>query len=131
MKRILLILGLMSLPIIAKGQIAFDSTIGVSAAGFTVGTISGSAIWASDICDTMWLPKKDTTRWYIKEVKEKCDTSYLKTYLPANISGDFYSEIYTREIKCKTDTTWAEKLEVWLRPEQLERLTKILEAWKN
>lgn len=141
MKKILLVLGLMVLPMVATGEVVTvtevrDSIWSINALGVTAGTINGNdLVWGvtSGTWDTClsWPRHPDTTRWYIKEIKEKCDTNYIKTFLPADVSGDFYSEIYTRQIKCITDTTWAEKIEVWLQPEQLEKLTKILEAWKN
>lgn len=79
------------------------------------------------VLDDVWFNrtcKKDTTLWYIKEIKEKCDTTFLKAYQPS--APDLYKLEYTREIKCRIDTTWAEKVVVRLRPEELSKLMKIL-----
>ena len=77
-------------------------------------------------------PERDTTRWYIKAIREMCDTLYYETYEPAGIPDhDYYSRIYVREIKCKADTAWGEKIQVWLTPEQLERFLGIVTPRKN
>ena len=139
MNRFVLILAL-ALPVIASAQIRLVDTlqavtwdaITADAIGATaIGSMCDSAIvsrwWGLDDCHK----PKDTTRWYIKTIGDKCDTAYKKIYVPepppiSNQNATIYKEVYERTITCKTDTTWAEKVQVWLRPEQLDKLMELV-----
>src|SRR3990172_227004 len=105
------ILLLLALPVVASAE---DK--------FTVDAIGATYLWGLDDCHK----PKDTTRWYIKAIGEKCDSTYKKIYAPTPENPLFFQQVYERTITCKTDTIWAEKVQVWLRPEQLEKLTEIL-----
>ena len=90
--------------------------------------------------DTLWGYERDTTRCYIKEIKQKCDTTYhrnprINVLITPNIcdSGILHCgcgryTTYRTEIKCQSDTVWADKVQVWLTPEQLKRLMKVVDA---
>ena len=76
---------------------------------------------------------KDTTRYYIKEIKQKCDTTYVA------IGGHDCTDCpkcgtppitFWPDIKCIDDTIWADKVQVWLTPIQLEELMRIIERLK-
>ena len=98
---------------------------------WTVDTLQWDAISANVIDAVGWsnLPalrseEKDTTRWYIETIGEKCDMAYKKIWLPTQTDG-LYEPFYERGIKCKIDTIWAEKIQVWLTPVQLNELMEL------
>ncbi len=80
----------------------------------------------------------DTIIWYISEIGKRCDTSYKKIYAATQLPGahnaiytpdsliNYFKLVYERTIKCRADTTWAEKVSVRLRPSELERLMEII-----
>ena len=85
--------------------------------------------------DTLWSVPRDTTRNYIKEIKQKCDTTLVR--ITDNICdsgilrcGCGHYATHTTKIKCVDDTVWAEKVQVWLTPEQLKELMRIIERLK-
>jgi hypothetical protein len=120
----------------AEAQVDTVQTIAVGATAISADAISSwwidsimPATWIDEIGVAGWdhCPKpKDTARWYIKAIGEKCDSTYKKIYAPTPENPLFFQQVYERTITCKTDTTWAEKVQVWLRPEQLEKLIQIL-----
>ena len=70
---------------------------------------------------------KDTTRYYIKEIKQKCDTADIAIGCLV-YRCDFCS--IKLSITCVDDTIWADKVQVWLTPIQLEELMRIIERLK-
>ena len=102
-----------------KGEVTTDNLIDMM--GVTWGGIIDSVLWSP--------AKIDTTRYYIKEIKQKCDTTLVR--ITDNICdsgilrcGCGHYATHTTKIKCVDDTVWAEKVQVWLTPEQLKRLIK-------
>ncbi len=96
---------------------------------------------STQIADAVWrplwsavtaiglLPKHDTTRNYIKEIKQKCDTVYEA------IGGHDCTKCpkcgtppitFFADITCIDDTVWAPKVQVWLTPERLDELLDII-----
>jgi hypothetical protein len=149
MKAIKWILLLCALPVMASAENRLVDTLklwdgAITAEAITANTIGLDAIGLTNaICDSAIISRvawntwddgswndchrpKDTTRWYIKAIGEKCDSTYKKIYAPTPENPQFFQQVYERTITCKTDTTWAEKVQVWLRPEQLEKLTELL-----
>ena len=133
------VLLLLALPVMASAETQVDTvqTLAVNAVAISADAISSWEIGAANpigidsiMTDTWWRDqcpsKRDTTRWYIKAIGEKCDSTYKKIYAPTPENPQFFQQVYERTITCKTDTTWAEKIQVWLRPEQLEKLMEIL-----
>ena len=80
-----------------------------------------TTVWSQPLLwspiDTFRTPQRDTTRVYIKEIKQKCDTTWVPFSEPCE--GVFYG---FRKIKCVNDTIWADKVPVWLTPTELEQL---------
>ncbi len=80
------------------------------------------------------LPKHDTTRNYIKEIKQKCNTTFVPIISNICDSGILrcgcgqYTTTYTAKIECVNDTVWTEKVQVWLTPEQLKELMRIIDV---
>ena len=147
MNRLVLILAL-ALPVMASAQVKYVDTLNSI---IDQNWITGAAISTNAICDSLivgdwgdwtdgiWQDRschkpKDTTRWYIKTIGDKCDTVYKLVYtrIPnpdekPNEDAPLYRQVYERTITCKTDTTWAEKVQAWLRPEQLEWIVNFME----
>lgn len=78
----------------------------------------------------IWTPKRDTARHYIKEIKQKCDTTYVGGTSMAcsqcpkcDCTSDFWWDI-----ECVDDTTWAHKIQIYLTPAQLEELMEMIEV---
>lgn len=128
-KRYLLFL-LIAVPVLAQ-DLRVDTLRWDDALVTTAGVITTNAIgWSDLIVDSIYwngVPskKKDTTRWYIELIGERCDTAYTKIWLPTK-TPDVYEPFYERGIKCRVDTTWAEKVSVRLRPSELEKLMEII-----
>ena len=75
----------------------------------------------------LWPPHRDTTRYYIKEIKQKCDTIHKwSSYDCRKCRVACSALICTPQVQCVDDTIWADKVQVWLTPEQLSKLTKLL-----
>ena len=84
--------------------------------------------------DTLWSSvgtSRDTTRYYVFDVKErtKCDTFTVTlpcpdpSYAAQGMSCLQYH--YRTVIECD-DTTWAPKIQIWLTPIELEQLMKLI-----
>lgn len=135
------------LPIMASAQYyTADDTCDVSlAAGLTSAAIttgsliidhnSGDWIHATASCmvDSIeWhspYKKHDTLTSYITEIKEICDTLYKQKFVEAGkLKGEMMFEIvYVHDTtKCRMDTTWADKVQVYLKPDELKKLMEIL-----
>lgn len=115
--KIFVVLLFLALPVAAQDTWVVD-TLQWDANLITTATIATS-IW-----DEIPPKEKDTTRWYIETIGEKCDTAYKKIWLPTQTDG-LYEPFYERGIKCKIDTIWAEKIQVWLTPVQLNELMEL------
>ena len=78
--------------------------------------------------DTLRTHHRHTTRYYIKEIKQKCDTAFVPITPNICDSGilncgcGHYTTYCSAKIKCVDDTVWADKVQVWLTPDQLEQL---------
>ena len=71
----------------------------------------------------LWPPHRDTTRYYIKEIKQKCDTTLkLVSHNCSEYGLACLLYRYAKDIECVDDTVWAEKVQVWLTPNQLKIL---------
>ena len=74
---------------------------------------------------------KDTTRYYVFDVKErtKCDTSTVTLPCPdPSYAAQGMSCLllhYKTVVECN-DTTWAPKIQIWLTPIELEQLMKLI-----
>ena len=77
-------------------------------------------LWS--VIDTIYIPPRDTTRYYIKEIKQKCDTAN-GVMLSCSVYNCDCSP-FPFVTNCRPDTIWADKVQVWLTPEQLEGLIK-------
>lgn len=91
--------------------------------------------------NTLWGLERDTTRYYIKEIKQKCDTvhqwvshdcrrSNMNRLNRFGCRPACSALVCVPKITCVDDTVWAEKVQVWLTPEQLEQLTEIIKERK-
>ena len=78
----------------------------------------------------LWSPlplERDTTRYYIKEIKQKCDTIHKWSSHDCRKCRVACSAlICTPRTECVDDTTWAPKMQIWLTPIELEQLMKLI-----
>lgn len=129
------------LPIMASAQYyTAEDTCDVSlAVGLTSAAITTDAYWGDAIADSIvWIvddrhnvtsKKRDTLTSYITDIKEVCDTLYKQKFVEAGkLKGEMMFEIvYVHDTtKCRMDTTWADKVQVYLKPDELAKLMEIL-----
>jgi hypothetical protein len=87
-------------------------------------TYPNSTYWDIQI----WEPtpvKHDTLKEYPTDIKEVCDTVWTKSWMPfKKIEGTQYFKQMTAidTVRCRIDTTWADKTPVWLEPDEYEKL---------
>lgn len=76
--------------------------------------------WVDSIADMIWgeVPAHDTTKEYIVEIREVCDT------VP-NYHLCLNCKLY--DIYCHTDTIWGDKVQVWLTPWKIRVLMEFLD----
>lgn len=158
MKTLLTTLILIALPWTVSAECKYDSTYdytsfgGVAIPGYhvrkghelhvDVGHTIGDNIWDERFDnDPMILqfralsvePTHDTTREYIVEIKEVCDTTIIhetfrrfeKLDKTKSMHDDCVCEC--ERVTCHTDTIWADKIQVWLTPWQMRVLMEYLE----
>ena len=92
------------------------------------GLYAQHAMWSS--MDTT-ASQRDTTRYYVFDVKErtKCDTSTVTLPCPdPSYAAQGVSCLllhYKTVVECN-DTTWAPKIQIWLTPIELEQLMELI-----
>ena len=73
---------------------------------------------------------KDTTRYYVVEIKErtKCDTlTVLGTCSRVGMGeAQVCAAMHYKTVIVCDDTTWAPKIQIWLTPVQIDKLMEIL-----
>jgi len=137
----LLITIMVLIPIMALGQnwdwdsgASVDSLLIADITTITCDTI-GSGLTTLDLCawtDNWVKPRPvehDTLTEYITDIGEVCDTLFAKKWMPfKKIEGvQFYRQMtYIDSVICHIDTTWANKRQVWLEPDQYEKLIDLL-----
>ncbi len=97
------------------------------------------ACWAGPAEITNWMiledscsvgeVKHDTLKEYISEIVERCDTTFKKIWMPAGrFDGvEYFKRIAVVDtIKVWPDTVWADKIPVYLKPEEYENLKLLL-----
>lgn len=97
------------------------------------GSGSGHGIYTTGISHGIWneAPKKhDTLKEYVTEINEVCDTLWSKHWVPLEelIDGEQYFRQLPKidSVVCRPDSVWADKVQVWLTPEQTEWLLKFI-----
>ncbi|KKK82808.1 hypothetical protein LCGC14_2799700 [marine sediment metagenome] len=123
-KIVIAILLLGGLSATAEDCVRVDTFDTGNASSFGGAIISQQEIadWLGDSLQ-IWTPKRDTTHYYIKEIKQKCDTTgwLMCAVYNCNCRG-------WPHVSCVDDTVWAEKVQVWLTPTQLKELMRIIDA---
>jgi hypothetical protein len=75
-------------------------------------------------------PKKhDTLKEYVVSIKEKCDSLMVERWkFAVNVRGvDYFEKAWTIDsVKCYPDTTWANKVAVYLTPDELDKLLRMV-----
>ena len=125
-----LILAAMLLPIApAMGQDVLVA--GGDTAYWNIGTVTSGAVWI----DSPWswgddlLRKHDTTREYVSEIGDKCDTVFVEKWVFAErIKGEKYFRrmAVVDSVHCYVDSVWAKKQAVYLTPDEMKRLWRLL-----
>jgi len=93
-------------------------------------TVYGQSFIAPDNLGSNWTPsykiKHDTLKEYIKEIGQKCDTTFIKSWKPkVKIDGVQYIELMMApKDTCYIDTIWADKIAIYLTPKAAEKLRK-------
>ena len=127
MKAIILLIGLFIICINVNTQVL------VTAAD----TLSYNTISANSWSDVDTMPeyrtvgeylkrfiKPDTNVQYIKEIQDKCDTTYVKRWTPKiKIDGvQYFEQMTALKDTCYKDTVWADKVIIYLTPEAAKKL---------
>jgi len=119
----LLILLFLALPISAQDK-------GIKWDEITIGALGVGSI----VADSMWhiweVPIRDSTKWYIKEIKQKCDTIWAPYDCPhcTKRNNGFMCDVafYERAVTCIDDTIWVKKIQIYLTPTELKQLMELL-----
>lgn len=75
--------------------------------------------------------KHDTTKEYVKEVADKCDTTWGKHWVKyKKIDGEQYFKRMAKidSVHCYIDTVWADKKLVYFTPDELKILRDIIKC---